>query len=88
MKNIDDNKIIPSDTSKKNNISKVSENIPNKFIPINKGNYSMDTDERDKKFEENRGSGWPEGYKIYRDNWTKFAKKKIVRQFLQTLGKA
>ena len=81
MKNIDDNKIIPSDTSKKNNISKVSENIPNKFIPINKGNYSMDTDERDKKFEENRGSGWPEGYKIYRDNWTKFAKKKIVSDY-------
>ena len=46
-----------------------------KFIPINKGNYSMDTHERDLEFE-NRGSGWPEGYKKYRSNWVKFAKEK------------
>ena len=30
--------------------------LSNKFIPINKGNYSMDTEERDLNFEKNRGS--------------------------------
>ena len=52
-----------------------------KFIPINKGNYSMDTHERDLEFEKNRGSGWPEGYKKYRSNWVKFAKEKIVSDY-------
>ena len=36
-------------------------------IPINKGNYSMDTEERLQLFEKNRGSDWPDGYKKYRD---------------------
>ena len=36
-----------------------------KFIPINKGNYSMDTNERNLNFEKNRGSAWPDGYKTY-----------------------
>ena len=50
----------------------------NKVIPINKGNYSMDTQERDLLFEKNRGSDWEEEYKEYRKNWTNFAKNKIV----------
>lgn len=56
-------------------------NKSNKFIPINKGNYSMDTNERDIKFEINRGSAWPNGYKKYRSDWVKFAKEKIVSDY-------
>ncbi len=56
-------------------------NDTKKFIPINKGNYSMDTEERDLNFDKNRGSAWPEGYKVYRNNWTKFAKEKIVSEY-------
>ena len=37
-------------------------------IPINKGNYSMDTYERDVEFEKNKSTGWEEGYKEYRKN--------------------
>ena len=38
--------------------------------------------ERNLLFEKNRGSDWPEEYKIYRDKWLKFAKEKL---FLTTL---
>ena len=50
-------------------------------IPINKGNYSMDTEERLQLFEKNRGSDWPDGYKKYRENWVKFAKEKITSDY-------
>ena len=32
-------------------------------IPINKGNYSMDTEERAELFEQNRGLKWEKEYK-------------------------
>lgn len=50
-------------------------------IPINKGNYSMDTPERETLFEEYRGYGWEKEYKDYRDNWTLCAKNKIVKEY-------
>ena len=37
-----------------------------KNIPINKGNYSMDTDERDHQFEKNKSLGWEKEYNVYR----------------------
>ena len=53
----------------------------NKKIPIDKGNYSMDTNERFKQFEKNRGSDWPKEYLKYRSNWVKFAKEKITSEY-------
>ena len=50
-------------------------------IPINKGNYSMDTEERVELFEQNRGLKWEKEYKDYRKNWTDFAKKKHVSDY-------
>ena len=41
----------------------------NKYIPINKGNYSMETSDRDADFEKNRGSGWDVKYQEYRRLW-------------------
>ena len=55
--------------------------MSNKYIPINKGNYSMDTIEREDKFEIYRGLGWESEYSIYRKNWTDYAKKKIVSDY-------
>lgn len=49
--------------------------------PINKGNYSMDTVEREQRFEEYRGYGWEQEYKTYRDNWGRCAKEKIVLDY-------
>ncbi len=50
-------------------------------IPINKGNYSMDTLEREKKFEEYRGQGWEKEYREYRDNWINYAKERVVSDY-------
>jgi len=55
--------------------------MADKYIPINKGNYSMDTIERENKFEINRGLGWEEGYAKYRSNWTDYAKKKTISDY-------
>ncbi len=50
-------------------------------VPINKGNYSMDTAEREALFEQNRGDGWEQGYGEYRRNWSEFAKNQQVSEY-------
>lgn len=52
-----------------------------KYIPINKGNYSMDTAEREERFEQYRGEGWEEEYSEYRNNWSKYAESQIVSEY-------
>lgn len=52
-----------------------------RYIPINKGNYSMDTPEREEQFEENRGSNWTEGYRQYRNDWVELPKRLMVRNY-------
>lgn len=42
-------------------------------VPINKGNYSMDTAEREAAFEQHRGEGWEAGYADYRNKWSQLA---------------
>jgi radical SAM protein with 4Fe4S-binding SPASM domain len=54
---------------------------PKKIIPINKGNYSMDTKERDSEYEKKLSSGWEEGYRDYRNKWIDFAKKQIISEY-------
>jgi len=51
------------------------------IVPINKGNYLMETLEREQLFKQYLAEGWEENYKIYRDNWIKFAKQKIVDEY-------
>jgi radical SAM protein with 4Fe4S-binding SPASM domain len=41
-----------------------------RYVPINKGNYSMDTPERLAEFERKLGGAWPEGYAAYRRAWS------------------
>lgn len=50
-------------------------------VPINKGNYSMDTAEREARFELYRGDGWEQEYAEYRRNWTKYAQKQETSDF-------
>lgn len=52
-----------------------------RYVPINKGNYSMDTTDREEKFEENRGLGWEVEYKLYREQWSENAKNQIVGDY-------
>lgn len=39
------------------------------YVPINKGNYSMDTIEREAQFSKYRGEGWDDEYAKYRSDW-------------------
>lgn len=52
-----------------------------KQVPINKGNYSMETEEREQRFEQYRAEGWENEYKEYRANWVKYAKEQIVSEW-------
>lgn len=52
-----------------------------RYVPINKGNYSMDTSEREARFESCRGAGWEKEYAEYRANWAKFATEQIVSDY-------
>jgi radical SAM protein with 4Fe4S-binding SPASM domain len=52
-----------------------------RFVPINKGNYSMDTAEREALFETYRGEGWEEEYADYRAKWTQWPKTQHVADY-------
>lgn len=50
-------------------------------VPINKGNYSMDSAEREARFEACRGDGWEADYAAYRRQWTDLAKSQTVSDY-------
>ncbi|MBI5643502.1 MAG: SPASM domain-containing protein [Deltaproteobacteria bacterium] len=52
-----------------------------KNIPINKGNYTMETPERDALFEGYRGEGWADEYRAYRANWSRYPKEQFVSEY-------
>jgi len=51
------------------------------LVPINKGNYSMDTPEREQLFEKYRGEGWEAEYKEYRKRWAEYARNQVVSEY-------
>lgn len=53
----------------------------NPFVPINKGQFSLETTERVARFEANRGFGVEEDYKENRRLWIEYAKKQHVSDF-------
>lgn len=55
--------------------------MSDRYVPINKGNYSMDTPERESLFEEYRGEEWKTGYKKYREDWSNNAKTQTVTDY-------
>lgn len=52
-----------------------------RYVPINKGNYSMDTPDREARFDEYRGEGWEEEYQHYRNDWAELPKRQVVREY-------
>ena len=52
-----------------------------RYVPINKGNYSMDTQEREALFEANRGAGWEDEYATYRKNWAEYALQQNISDY-------
>lgn len=50
-------------------------------VPINKGNYSMDTHDREDLFDKHRSYGWSDEYRAYRENWVKCAKEKLILDY-------
>lgn len=52
-----------------------------RLVPINKGNYSMDTPEREALFEKYRGEGWEAEYQEYRKNWVEFAERQHLSDY-------
>lgn len=51
------------------------------YIPINKGNYILETPERIKQFERNRGSGCEDAYAENRKNWSKYPRKRFLSDY-------
>ena len=51
------------------------------YVPINKGNYALDTDKRVVEFDRKLSTGWSEGYKDYRQQWTERAKTQSIRDY-------
>ena len=52
-----------------------------RYVPINKGNYSMDSAEREARFEQYRGEGWESEYERYRNDWADLPKRQEVRDY-------
>lgn len=50
-------------------------------VPINKGNYSMDTPEREAIFEQCRGDGWEAQYQDYREKWSELPRTQTVSEY-------
>ncbi|MCW5624028.1 MAG: SPASM domain-containing protein [Burkholderiales bacterium] len=59
----------------------MSDTAGERYVPINKGNYSMDTPERERLFERHRGEGWEEEYAKYRADWAELPRRQQVRDY-------
>lgn len=51
------------------------------YVPINKGQFTLETPEREAAFEEKRGFGHAEAYRQNRADWTRLAKEQIVSDY-------
>jgi radical SAM protein with 4Fe4S-binding SPASM domain len=52
-----------------------------KYIPINKGHFSLDTNERIKAFNAKLATGWEDKYAEYRELWNELPNKQIVSDY-------
>lgn len=57
------------------------EDLNSLYVPVNKGNYYLETEKRMELFEEYRGEGWEAEYRQYRKAWTDHAKNQVVSQW-------
>lgn len=52
-----------------------------KYIPINKGHFDLDTAERTENFSNKLSSGWVKEYTQYRKEWVELPQKREVRKY-------
>jgi len=52
-----------------------------KYIPINKGHFELDTPDRTMKFYRKLAKGWDEEYEEYRRLWVDLPKKRVIRDY-------
>jgi radical SAM protein with 4Fe4S-binding SPASM domain len=50
-------------------------------VPINKGNYSLDTTEREALFDQYRGEGWEKEYQEYRHHWSSYPLEQKISDY-------
>ena len=53
----------------------------NIYVPINKGHFDLDTDNRKIEFEKKLSEGWEKDYKEYRKLWSELGKSKNIREY-------
>jgi len=52
-----------------------------RYIPINKGHFELDTPERTKEFQKKLSYGWKDEYNKYRKLWVDLPKKRQLREY-------
>lgn len=52
-----------------------------KYIPINKGHFELDTIERTQEFQKKMAQGWENEYKEYRKQWIELPKKRCISEY-------
>jgi radical SAM protein with 4Fe4S-binding SPASM domain len=57
------------------------ENTEEKYIPINKGHFELDTVERTKEFSSKLATGWEDEYKEYRNKWETLPKNRELTKY-------
>jgi radical SAM protein with 4Fe4S-binding SPASM domain len=55
--------------------------IASRYIPINKGHFELETDDRQKMFKQRLSEGWEDDYKSYRQQWTELPISREVRPY-------
>ncbi|WP_035289874.1 radical SAM/SPASM domain-containing protein [Clostridium sp. KNHs214] len=61
-------------------------NTVKKYVPINKGNYTLETENREKEYERKRAIGFEKEYYEYRKKWTELAKNLDVTEYPLEVG--
>lgn len=51
------------------------------YTPINKGQFTLETAEREALFEKNRGFGYEEAYRENRRQWAEFPKRRTIAEY-------
>ncbi len=59
----------------------MSGQVNEKYIPINKGHFELDTPERHSEFHRKLSNGWEAEYEEYRRLWVDLPKKRIIRDY-------
>ncbi len=72
-------KLIESQSALEGQSIEINNNERN--VPINKGHYEMDTQDRKLEFEKNLSKDWEDDYRKYRKLWIDLAKNKTVRDY-------